>query len=131
MENCIFCKIGAGEIPHNKVYEDPNFIAFLDINPVNKGHTLLIPKKHSVWMHDTEDEIIEEIFKLSKKLMKAMIKGLPCDYVQVTVIGKDVPHFHVHLIPRHMNDNLPQYSTQTLSKEENLDAIERISKNII
>jgi len=82
-------------------------------------------------MHDTEDEIIEEIFKISKKIMRAMIKGLLCDYVQVTVIGKDIPHFHIHLIPRHLDDNLPQYSTQTLSKEENLDAVEKISKNII
>ena len=131
MENCIFCKVGKGEIPHNKIYENENFIAFLDINPVVKGHTLLIPKKHSVWMQETDDEIITEIFKLCKKLMLTMKKNLPCDYVVISVVGKDVPHFHIHLIPRHFNDALPQFSTRKLSQEETLDVIEKISKNII
>ncbi len=109
MENCIFCKIVKGELPSNKVYEDSDFLAFLTIEPVSEGHLLVIPKKHVVWMQEADDEMISGIFKLTKKLMLAMKKGLPCDYVLVSVAGKDVPHFHIHLIPRNMNDNLPEF----------------------
>jgi histidine triad (HIT) family protein len=128
MENCIFCKIAKGEIPSDKIYEDENFLAFLDINPVVKGHTLLIPKKHFAWMQETEDETIAEIFKLCKKIMQAAIKGLPCDYVQISVVGKDIPHFHIHLIPRHFNDNLPQFPIKKLPAEEIRDAKEKITQ---
>lgn len=110
MENCIFCKIGKGEIPCTKLYEDDNFISFLDIKPVSDGHLLIIPKKHIVWMQEADDETIGEIFKLTKKLMLALKNGLPCDYVQESVVGNEVPHFHIHLIPRYNEDffkNLP------------------------
>ena len=105
MENkCIFCKIVKGEIPAEKIYEDEKFLAFLDIEPVSHGHTLIIPKHHVEWMHEADDETISEIFRKTKKLMLAMKKGLPCDYVQIGVVGKDIPHFHVHLIPRYAGD---------------------------
>jgi len=105
-ENCIFCKIGRDEIPCSKVYEDDKFFAFLDIKPVSKGHTLLIPKEHIVWMQESDDETISEIFKVAKKIMTAMKKGLSCELVQVSVVGKDVPHFHIHLFPRFENDEI-------------------------
>jgi histidine triad (HIT) family protein len=104
MENCIFCKIVKKEIPCAKVYEDENFLAFLDIQPVSNGHILIISKKHIVWMQDADDETISGIFKLSKKLMIATKNGINCDYVQVSIVGKDVPHFHIHLIPRYFKD---------------------------
>lgn len=102
----IFTKIINREIPATIVYEDDESIAFLDIGPVAKGHTLLIPKKQYTWMQDVPDETISELFITSKKIMKAMIQGLGCDYVQVSVVGEEVPHFHIHLIPRYHNDGL-------------------------
>lgn len=99
-ENCIFCKIINKEIPCSFTYEDDKFIGFLDIKPKAPGHTLLIPKKHYEWMQETPDEVISEIFILTKSIMKKMIKETPCDYVQVNILGKDVPHFHIHLIPK-------------------------------
>lgn len=99
MDNCIFCKIIAGEIPADKIHEDEDFLAFLDINPIAKGHTLLIPKKHYQWMQDVPDETISSIFVKAKKIMLNLKDKLDCDYVQVVVEGKDVPHFHIHLIP--------------------------------
>jgi histidine triad (HIT) family protein len=111
-ENCIFCKIAKGEILCDKIYEDKNFLVFLDIKPVSDGHTLIIPKKHIVWMQEAEDETISEIFKLTKKFMLALKKGLPCDYVQVSVVGNEVPHFHVHLIPRHNGDFFRNFPTK-------------------
>ncbi len=108
MNTCIFCKIISKEIPANIVYENEKFLAFLDINPVHKGHLLLIPKEHHVWMQDTPDEIISEIFILTKKLMVAMQQGINAGYVQVAVVGTEVPHFHIHLIPHSLDDKTPQ-----------------------
>lgn len=101
MDNCIFCKISKGEIPSSKVYEDDKFFAFLDINPESEGHTLLIPKTHHVWMQDTPDELIGEIFIVAKKLMQKLVDEKKCEFVKVKIIGKDVPHFHIHLIPEY------------------------------
>ena len=126
MENCIFCKIGRGEISHNRIYEDKDFVAFLDANPVEKGHVLIIPKKHSIWMQEADDEIISGIFKLAKKIMLSMKTGLGCDYVQVSVVGKDVPHFHVHLIPRHFSDNLHQSSIKKYEDGEEKEIMQKI-----
>lgn len=130
MENCIFCKIIKKEIPCEKVYEDENFLAFLDIQPVSSGHTLVVPKKHIVWMKDADDSTISEIFKLSKRLMIAIEEGLKYDYVQVTVVGKDVPHLHIHLIPRYFNDNLPQYSTKKYKDGESSEVAQKISQEL-
>ena len=127
MENCIFCKIIKKEIPCTKVYEDDDFLAFLDIAPVMDGHLLLIPKKHIVWMQDADDETISKIFKLAKKLMHSLKKGLNCDYVSVSVVGKDVPHFHVHLNPRLLDDKLPNWPTKKYKEGE----INEIAQKII
>lgn len=101
MDKCIFCKIAQGEIPSTKVYEDGKFFAFLDINPESDGHTLIIPKDHYVWMQDAPDEIISEIFVVAKQLMKKLIEEKKCEFVRIKVIGKDVPHFHIHLVPEY------------------------------
>lgn len=112
MTECIFCKIVKGEIPHGKVHESENTIAFLDIEPVSIGHILVIPKEHVVWMQDASDALIEEIFKSSKKLMIAIKKSFNCDYVQLAISGKDVAHFHIHLIPRYLDDGLSNWPTK-------------------
>lgn len=120
MEDCIFCKITKKEIPCSKIYEDESFMSFLDIQPVSDGHLLIIPKKHIVWMQDADDDTISGIFKLTKKIMKAVKSALGCDYVVVSVVGKDVPHFHVHLIPRYLNDTLASWPTKKYEKEKEI-----------
>ena len=124
----IFSKIISGEIPATKVYEDDESLAFLDIAPVTKGHTLLIPKEHYVWMQDVPDELLSHLFIKTKKLMIALKKGLECDYVQISVVGKDVPHFHIHLIPRFFDDGLPNFPTLSYGDNEMSEIATRIQK---
>lgn len=131
MENCIFCKIVKGEIPSTKVYEDETCFGFLDIHPVTKGHILLVPKDHIVWMQDASDTVIADMFTKSKKLMRSIIHGLSCDYVQVSVVGKDVPHFHIHLFPRMLHDNLPQFPTTAYNPGEEEIFADKIRAQIL
>lgn len=126
MQDCIFCKIINNKIPCEKTYEDKNFLSFMDIEPVSHGHILVIPKEHIVWMQDADDETIGNIFKLTKKLMSAIKKGTSCDYVQVAVSGKDIPHFHIHLIPRYLNDGLSNWPTKKYSKGKMADIAKKI-----
>ena len=128
MESCIFCKIVKGEVPCAKIHEDEKFLAFLDINPVNHGHLLIIPKVHVEWMQEADDETVAEIFKLSKKLMLAMKKGLQCDYVMLSVVGTDVPHFHVHLIPRYLNDGHGNFPTKKYQGEEMAETAKKLKR---
>ena len=127
MQNCIFCKIIKGKIPCNKIHENKNFLAFLDIQPVSNGHILVIPKKHIVWMQEADDKTISEIFKLAKKLMLALKMGIKCDYVQESVGGTDIPHFHVHLIPRYFNDGLKNFRTKKYKDGEPKEIAKKIS----
>jgi histidine triad (HIT) family protein len=123
MENCIFCKIIKEEIPSRKVYEDKDFLSFLDIYPVSFGHTLVIPKEHIIWMQDASDKTISDIFQLCKKLMLAIKKAMNCDYVQLAISGIDIQHFHIHLIPRYKNDGLAEWPTKNYKNEEEKDDI--------
>lgn len=106
MSKCVFCKIIKGEIPAAKIYEDEKVFAFLDINPVNFGHALVIPKEHHQIMIDTPDELVAYLFVKAKELMKVIKKAMAADFVVVSVVGVDVPHFHVHLVPRYKDDGL-------------------------
>jgi histidine triad (HIT) family protein len=126
METCIFCKISKGEIPSDKIYENENFISFLDIQPVSLGHILIIPKKHIIWMQEADDKTVSEIFKLSKKLMLAIKKGFSCDFVQLSISGIDIPHFHIHLIPRYFNDGLPEWPKKKYKNEESKEFLNKI-----
>lgn len=99
MNDTVFGKIIGGEIPCTKIYEDDQFLAFLDINPVQKGHTLLLPKEPYTWMEHVPNELLAQSFILAKKIMVALKQSLGCDYVHVVVEGIQVPHFHIHLIP--------------------------------
>jgi histidine triad (HIT) family protein len=127
-QDCIFCKIVRGEIPCMKIYEDENFLSFLDIEPVSDGHLLIIPKKHVVWMQEADDKTISSIFILAKKLMLALKKGLPCDYVQVGIVGNEVPHFHIHLIPRYNDIIFPNLSTKEYKNNEEKKLIKKITR---
>jgi len=95
----IFSKIAAGEIPSYKVAEDDNHYAFLDINPVAPGHTLVIPKKETDYIFDLSDEEYLDLLLFAKRVAKAIKQTLPCERVGVAVIGLEVPHTHIHLVP--------------------------------
>lgn len=99
MSDCIFCKIAKKEIPSEIVWEDENFIAFSDINPLSKGHTLIIPKKHFRWVWDVEN--IGNYFEKVKEVKKILDEKYQPVFVEVKVWGIDVPHAHVHLIPHY------------------------------
>ena len=95
----IFSKIAAGEIPSYKCAEDEKFYAFLDINPLVKGHTLVIPRREVDYIFDMEDDEIAEFQVFAKKVAKAIGKAFPCKKVAQVVLGLEVPHAHIHLIP--------------------------------
>ncbi len=107
MKDCIFCKIVRGEIPTEKSYEDETVIAFPDIHPKAPGHTLLIPKAHYEWFQDLPDDISTPLFATSKKLAKDLKEQTGADYIHLSIVGRDVPHVHIHLIPRKLGDHLP------------------------
>ncbi len=101
----IFSRIVAGEIPCYKIAESADFLAFLDISPLAVGHTLVIPKKEVDYIFDIEDELFAGLMLFSKKVATAVEKAIPCQRIGVAVIGLEVPHAHVHLIPlRHVSD---------------------------
>ncbi|GAP72163.1 transcription elongation factor GreA [Candidatus Symbiothrix dinenymphae] len=95
----IFSKIVKGEVPSYKIVEDKFFYAFLDIHPVAKGHVLVVPKKEVDYIFDMDDKLLAEMFVFAKKVAKAMKKVLPCKKIALSVIGLEVPHVHIHLIP--------------------------------
>lgn len=108
----IFTRIISGEIPSYKIAEDENYFAFLDINPVAPGHTLVVPKKEVDYLFNLDDELYSGLMLFSKKVAVAIEKAIPCKRIGVTVIGLEVPHAHVHLIPlnsmRDINFSLPK-----------------------
>ncbi len=107
--NCIFCKIVAGEIPATKVYEDADVLAFMDIGPVVKGHTLVIPKQHFDPLTATPEPLLAQLMAVVKKIAAAQLSGLRADGVNVmqangAAAGQVVPHLHFHVIPRFVTD---------------------------
>ncbi len=97
MQDCVFCKIVAGNIPANKVYEDENFLAFLSIDPLSPGHTLVIPKKHYRWVWDVPNA--GDFFEVAKKIALAEKKAFETDFVLSKIVGEDVPHAHIWVYP--------------------------------
>jgi histidine triad (HIT) family protein len=125
----IFSKIVNGEIPCYKVAEDDNFLAFLDVNPNAEGHTLCIPKKEIDKIFDIEDGLYIGLMQFSKKVAIALEKTVPCKRIGMSVIGLEVPHAHVHLIPLNEMDDIRFQKKVTLSKEEFLALTLKIQKN--
>lgn len=113
----IFSKIVAGEIPSYKVAEDDNFYAFLDINPMAKGHTLVIPKNEIDYIFDLDDSLLKDMTVFSKKVAKAIEKVIPCKRVGMMVIGMEVPHAHIHLIPINKESDM-SLSNQRVKMEQ-------------
>ena len=131
MNECVFCKIIKREIPADIIYENNEVLAFLDIKPVNFGHTLVIPKKHYEKMENTPDDNLSVVFANAKKMMKAVKEAMSADFVALSVIGIDVPHFHIHLIPRYFNDNMPVFWPRKKYKNgENAKIAEKIKKEL-
>ena len=122
----IFTKIVNGEIPAYKIAEDDNFLAFLDVNPNAKGHTLCIPKQEIDKIFDMDDELYLGLMKFSKKIAIALEKTVPCKRVGIAVVGLEVPHAHVHLIPLNHMDEMRFHDKVSLSKEE----FEALAKSI-
>ena len=124
--DCIFCKIVAGEIPSNTIYEDEEFRVILDLAPATKGHALILPKEHYADLYEIDEEVAGKAMKLAKKLVRHMTDVLGCDGFNVLqnnheVAGQTVFHFHMHLIPRYRNaknNDILMWSHETFSQEE-------------
>ncbi len=122
----IFTKIIDGEIPSYKIAENDKFLAFLDVMPLSLGHTLVVPKQEIDYLYDLTDELLGELFVFSKKVAKKLEKAIDCQRIGVSVIGLEVPHAHVHLIPINnvsdMNFSKPKLkvSSEELEKMANL-----------
>ena len=125
--DCIFCKIIKGDIPCHKVYEDDNFLAFLDITPKNKGHTLVIPKKHYRWVWDIHEDYSGPTNKVATKLKKVFAT----DRVVSFVIGDEVAHAHIHLVPRFDNDGHGALINESIKREISSEEMQDIAKMIL
>lgn len=123
-DNCIFCKIIAGEIPSHTLYEDEQFKVILDVGPATKGHALILPKKHYANLYELPEDVAMNVMKLAKKMVKIMTDKLGCDGFNLVqnngeVAGQTVFHFHMHLIPRYKNDGeILKYDVKSFSQEE-------------
>lgn len=123
----IFSRIVKGEIPCYKIAEDERFFAFMDINPVAKGHTLVIPKREVDYIFALDDDEIADMMVFAKKVAKAIEKAVPCKRIGVAVIGLEVPHAHIHLIPISQEGDMDFKKEHVhLSEEEFLDLQKRI-----
>lgn len=123
----IFSRIVAREIPAHIVAEDENFLAFLDINPLVQGHTLVIPKQEVDYIFDLEDELLAGLHIFAKKVARAIEAVVTCERIGVTVIGLEVPHAHVHLIPINaVNDMNFGKEKLSLGKEDLMEVAEKI-----
>ena len=137
MEDCIFCKIVKGEIPCSKVYEDENFLAFLDISPVNKGHVLVVPKEHSENIFDSDNDVLRKIGPVLKKVSIAVKKGVDADGIVISQnngkdAGQAVMHLHFHIMPRFKEDGLRHWPGEQdkYSDEEMKELSEKIKEKI-
>jgi histidine triad (HIT) family protein len=128
MEPSIFTKIVKGEIPAYKVAEDDRYLAFLDVFPTTKGHTLVIPKQQIDYLFDLDDELYLGLMAFAKKVAAAVEKAVPCKRVGVAVVGLEVPHAHVHLSPINKMADMNFANKQKFSKEEFEEVAEKIRK---
>lgn len=127
----IFSKIIAGEIPCYKIAENDHYIAFLDVFPLKKGHTLIVPKKEIDYIFDIDDATYQGLMMFAKDVAIAIKKAIPCNRIAVSVLGLEVPHAHIHLIPMNtMNDVNFSNEKLSFSKEEFLAIASEIKKYI-
>jgi histidine triad (HIT) family protein len=123
----IFARIASGEIASYKIDEDDNFFAFLDVNPLVKGHTLVIPKKEIDYIFDMDDHLYADFQLFARRVAKALKKAIPCKRIGVAVIGLEVPHAHIHLVPLNIMDDINfSRSKIKLSESELQEIADRI-----
>lgn len=130
-EDCIFCKIVKGEIPCEKIWEDENTFAFLDVSPATEGHTLVIPKKHYENIFDIPEKVLEEIMKTSQKIAKLLKERLLADGINIfnsnnKVAQQEVFHYHIHIIPRYSRDKFKIVFNDTTKNKELKKIAEKI-----
>lgn len=136
-ENCIFCKIIAGEIPSHTLYEDEQFKVILDVGPATRGHALILPKEHYANLYEIPEDLAMNAMKLAKKMVKIMTDQLGCDGFNLLqnngeAAGQTVFHFHMHLIPRYKNDgNILNYETKEFSQEELAEIKKQITEGML
>jgi len=128
MENCVFCKIAKKEIPCFEVFENEKFLAFLDINPRNPGHTLVIPKEHFRWVWDVP--YLGEYFEVVGKIARAIKKAMETDFVVSFIIGEEIPHAHIHLVPRFPKDGHGALIDLALIRKIEKEKMEKIAREI-
>jgi histidine triad (HIT) family protein len=126
----IFSKIVAGEIPCHKIAENDDFLAFLDVFPCSKGHTLVIPKKEVDYIFDLDEETYIGLMAFARQIEPAIRKAIPCKRIGVAVIGLEVPHTHVHLIPMNSMADMNFNNKMKLSQDELGEIAERIRSQI-
>ena len=135
-ENCIFCKIGSGDIPSYKLYEDEDFKVFLDLSPTSYGHALIIPKEHYKNLFELDDTIASKALVLAKKVGAAMMNTLHCDGLNVLqnngeAAGQTMFHFHIHLIPRYKEDDTKIiFAENSLTEDDAKKSIDLITKDL-
>ncbi len=136
MNNCLFCKIINGEIPSpNKIYEDKEVLGLLDINPVSKGHVIIVPKKHSEDILHTDDELLKYMMLVVKKLAKTIKNVVAADGINININnGKDagqiVFHTHIHIVPRFKNDGLKLWGGGKYKEGEIEELVKKIKKRL-
>jgi histidine triad (HIT) family protein len=132
-ENCIFCKLTAGEIPSTTLYEDRDFCVILDLNPASKGHALIIAKEHYRNLYDLDEELAAKAYVLAQKMVRKLKDALHCDGFNIVqnneaVAGQTVFHFHMHLIPRYKDDKVGlTWHTGTLTEQDKREILESLS----
>ena len=135
-DNCIFCKIAAGEIPSKTLYEDEKFRVILDLGPATRGHALVIPKEHYADLYEIPEETAGEAMKVAKKMAAVMTEKLKADGFNIVqnngeVSGQSVFHFHIHLIPRREGDGINVTWTPTEPTDEQIAAVQAKLTNLI
>ncbi|MBI4149852.1 HIT family protein [Candidatus Woesearchaeota archaeon] len=135
MTDCIFCKIIKGEVPSSKIYEDDNVYAFLDISPVNPGHTLVVPKQHCTDLYEMTNDEINAVFTTAKRIAKAVVRGVQADGVNIGMnngkaAGQIVFHAHIHVIPRFMNDGYHHWHGKPYEGGQQAEVAKRIVTNL-
>jgi histidine triad (HIT) family protein len=131
MQNCIFCSVVAGKIPSSRIYEDPDYLAFMDVFPRAKGHTLVIPKKHYRWVYDIPQ--FGAYWEAAKKVASAVQNVTQADYVSFVTMGEEVPHAHIHILPQKNGEQTAAISfgkTIEQSKQEIAELAKRITEKV-
>jgi histidine triad (HIT) family protein len=134
--DCIFCRIAEKEASANLIYEDEEVVAFLDIKPLNEGHTLVVPKKHYAFIYEVPDEEVAHLYTIAKRVAIAVKQGVNADGITIAQqnergAGQDVFHVHVHVIPRYEGQRLPRFEDVREASRKKLDEVARKLKRYI